>query len=138
MLITLSTNKRIIFLLSQLISETGICEKIVQIKEDEENKDALNYHYKRWINIAGSHYHLHDTHTDKFSIIFNEKDYIVKKDHKPIFYNLTGISYQVVELIHELIRIYNKEWLQYDDMLYSKLANLIMDEYKNKVFKYKI
>ena len=130
MIITLSTNKRIIFLLSQLINEPGICEKIVEIKDEEEKKDALKYHYERWENIAGSHYILHDTHTGKFSIIHDETNYIVKKDHKPIFYNITGVSYQVVELLHELIRIYNKEWLQYDDMLYSKLADLIMDEYK--------
>jgi hypothetical protein len=130
MIITLSTNKRIIFLLSQLINEPGICEKIVEIKDKEEKKDVLKYHYERWENIAGSHYQLHDTHVGKFSIIHDENNYIVKKDHKPIFYNITGISYQVVELIHELIRIFNKEWLQYDDMLYSKLADLIMDEYK--------
>ena len=130
MIITLSTNKRIIFLLSQLINEPGICEKIVEIKDEEEKKDALKYHYERWENIAGSHYILHDTHIGKFSIIHDENNYIVKKDHKPIFYNITGVSYQVVELIHELIRIFNKEWLQYDDMLYSKLADLIMDEYK--------
>ena len=130
MIITLSTNKRIIFLLSQLINEPGICEKIVEIKDEEEKKDALKYHYERWENIAGSHYILHDTHVGKFSIIHDENNYIVKKDHKPTFYNITGISYQVVELIHELIRIFNKEWLQYDDMLYSKLADLIMDEYR--------
>ena len=130
MLIKLSTNKRIIFLLSQLINEPGICEKIVEIKDEEEKKDALKYHYERWENIAGSHYILHDTHVGKFSIIHDENNYIVKKDHKPILYNITGVSYQVVELIHELIRIFNKEWLQYDDMLYSKLADLIMDEYR--------
>lgn len=38
MIITLSTNKRIIFLLSQLINEPGICEKIVEIKDEEEKK----------------------------------------------------------------------------------------------------
>ena len=130
MIITLNKNKRIIFLLSQLINEPGICEKIVEIKDEEEKKDALKYHYERWENIAGSHYILHDTHVGKFSIIHDENNYIVKKDHKPIFYNITGVSYQVVELIHELIRIFNKEWLQYDDMLYSKLADLIMDKYK--------
>ena len=53
MIITLSTNKRIIFLLSQLISEPGICEKIVEIKDEEEKKDALKYHYERWENIGG-------------------------------------------------------------------------------------
>lgn len=130
MIITLSTNKRIIFLLSQLINEPGICEKIVEIKDEEEKKDALKYHYERWVNIAGSHYILHDTHMGKFSIIHDETNYIVKKDHKPTFYNITGISYQVIELIHELIKSINKEYLEYDDMLYSKLANLIMDEYK--------
>ena len=86
MLITLSTNKRIVFLLSQLINEPGICEKIVEIKDEEEKKDALKYHYERWENIAGSHYILHDTHVGKFSIIHDENNYIVKKDHKPIFY----------------------------------------------------
>lgn len=130
MIITLSTNKRIIFLLSQLINEPCICEKIVEIKDEEEKKDALKYHYERWVNIAGSHYILHDTHMGKFSIIHDETNYIVKKDHKPTFYNITGISYQVIELIHELIKSINKEYLEYDDMLYSKLANLIMDEYK--------
>ena len=130
MLITISTNKRIVFLLSQLINEPWICEYIVQIKDQVEKKDVLEYHYKRWENIAGTHYHLHDTHVGKLSLIINETNYIIKKDHKPTFYNLTGISYQVVELIHELIRIFNKEWLHYDDMLYSQLADLIMDEYK--------
>ena len=130
MIITLSTNKRIIFLLSQLINEPGICEKIVEIKDEEEKKDALKYHYERWVNIAGSHYILHDTHMGKFSIIHDETNYIVKKDHKPTFYNITGISYQVIELIHELIKSINTDYLEYDDILYSKLAKLIMDEYK--------
>jgi len=130
MIITLSTNKRIIFLLSQLINEPCICEKIVEIKDEEEKKDALKYHYDRWVNIAGSHYILHDTHMGKFSIIHDETNYIVKKDHKPTFYNITGISYQVIELIHELIKSINTDYLEYDDMLYSKLANLIMDEYR--------
>ena len=130
MIITLSTNKRIVFLLSQLINEPCICEKIVEIKDEEEKKDALKYHYERWENIAGSHYILHDTHAGKFSIIHDETNYIVKKDHKPIFYNITGISYQVVELIHELIKSINTDYLEYDDILYSKLANLIMDEYR--------
>ena len=39
----------------------------------------------------------------------------------------------IIKLIHELIRINNKEMLKYDDILYSNFAILIMDEYKNKV-----
>jgi hypothetical protein len=65
-------------------------------------------------------------------------EYIVKKDHKPIFYELTGISYQVVELIHQLIKLKNeelientfitdyKERLKQDDKLYRILADKIM------------
>ena len=100
--------------------------------------EIFNYHYDRWENIAGSHYRLHDTHYGKFSYIYNDMEYIVKKDHKPTFYNLTGISYQVVELIHDLIKLKNKELientfitdykerLKEDDNLYSILAEKIM------------
>ena len=84
-------------------------------------------------------------------MIINSDDYVIKKDHKPIFYNLTGISYQVVELIHELIKIKNenkeifsngvtiniplpyieyKDWLKHDDKLYSILSKKIMFEMK--------
>ena len=97
----------------------------------------MNYYINRWENIAGTHYMLHDTHMGKFSTIFNDKHYIIKKDHKPIFFNLTGISYQVVELIHELIKIKlypkymglgYKEWLKHDDELYSILSKKIMSK----------
>jgi len=59
------------------------------------------------------------------------------------FYNLTGISYQIVELIHEIIKIKNQddlcfrdldglkiqeEWIKSDDLLFSKLALLITKE----------
>ena len=63
---------------------------------------------------------------------------IVKPDHLFTFYNLTGISYQVVDFIHELIKLKNtdalentfivdyKEWLHDDDTLFSKLSKKIM------------
>jgi hypothetical protein len=52
---------------------------------------------------------------------------------------MTGISYQVIELIYELIRINHenawdfdvvdkKEWLREDDKLYSELSKRIMTE----------
>ena len=52
---------------------------------------------------------------------------------------MTGISYQVLELIYELIRINHenawdfdvvdkKEWLREDDVLYSELSKRIMTE----------
>ena len=58
------------------------------------------------------------------------------------FYKMTGISYQVLELIYELIRIKNEkswdfemddkiDWIKHDDKLYSELADRIMDRMKN-------
>ena len=116
---------------------TDVCKLIIHMKNTAEMKETMEYHYDRWENIAGSHYRLHDTHYGKFSYIFNDMEYIVKKDHKPIFYNLTGISYQVVELIHQLIKLKNdelientfitdyKEWIEHDDKLFSFLADKI-------------
>ena len=64
------------------------------------------------------------------------EQYVIKSDHKPIFYNVTGVSYQVIELLHELIKLNKidtenshiedyKYWLQHDDILYSSLASKI-------------
>ena len=116
---------------------TDVCKLIIHKKNTIEAKETMDYYYDRWENIAGSHYRLHDTHDGKFSYIFNDMEYIVKKDHKPFFYNLTGISYQVVELIHQLIKLKNdelientfitdyKEWIEHDDKLFSFLADKI-------------
>lgn len=135
----LTIDENIILILKELLNHNlDLCKLIIHIKIYIEKKEIFNYHYDRWENIAGSHYRLHDTHYGKFSYIYNDMEYIVKKDHKPIFYNLTGISYQVVELIHDLIKLKNKELientfitdykesLKQDDNLYSILANKIM------------
>ena len=139
---SLTKDENIYGILRLFINEPHICKGIIKYKKYLEGKETLNYHYKRWENIAGSHYILKDTQYDKFSIIFTPDNYIVKIDHKPIFFNLTGISYQVVELIHELIKLKNKdsmrntfvedykEWLHYDDKLFSKLSKKIMEKMK--------
>lgn len=116
-----------------------ICNKIVKLKNDSEKTEALEYHNDRWINIVGEYYYTRDTHTGKFSYVHDGLNYIVKIDHRLNFYNKTGISYQIVELIHELIRINHehswdfeidskKDWLSYDDSLYSELSKRIMIE----------
>ena len=116
-----------------------ICNKIIQLKNDKEYEETLKYHTERWETIAGEHYYTRDNHHNKFSYIFDNINYIVKIDHRMNFYQMTGISYQIVELIHELIRINNenswdfemdekKDWIKYDDSLYSELSKRIMIE----------
>lgn len=132
----------LMYLKEKLNHNIDLSKIILTIKNNKENKETMDYYINRWENIAGSHYILHDTHCDKFSYIFNDKEYVVKPDHNFIFYKLTGISYQIVELIHELIKINkhntetlfiwnHKYWLNKDDKLYCLLSKKIAEKMKS-------
>ena len=133
----LTADESILLCLKELVNHNiDVCKLIMKKKKMIESKETMDYYYDRWENIAGSHYRLHDTHDGKFSYIYNETQYIVKKDHKPTFYNLTGISYQLIELLHELIKLNRvdsenthiedyKYWLEKDDKLFSFLSDKI-------------
>jgi len=136
---SLNRDEYIRLYLKVFIPTPEICNKIIKMKNKSENEDTLKYHMDRFENIVGEYYYTRDTHTGKFSYVHDGLNYIVKKDHRRQFYNLTGISYQIVELIHELIRILHenswdfeidekKDWLRYDDSLYSELSKRIMIE----------
>ena len=141
--IGLTNDKLISLYLSRVIPINEIRHRIIKMKTNAEDEDTFEYHNDRWSSIAGSHYIAHDTHQNKFSYIFNDGRSVVHVDHNMDFYNLTGISYQIVELIHELIKIKNddeicfwdldnfkkqEEWLKNDDSIFSKLAGLITKE----------
>ena len=136
---SLENDEKIRLYLKVFIPIPEICNKIIKIKNKEERNETLKYHIDRWINIAGEHYYTKDNHTGKYSYIFDNRDYVIKIDHKLDFYKMTGISYQVIELIYELIRINHenawdfeiedkKDWLRHDDSLYSELSKRIMIE----------
>ena len=42
---------------------------------------------------------MNNYNNNNFSLIFNEEDFIAVKDYRNRFYNLTGISYQIVSLV---------------------------------------
>jgi hypothetical protein len=137
----LSDEYILLLLKEKLNHNIDLCKIILDIKKNIEKKEIMNYYIERWDNIAGSHYIIHDTHCNKFSYIHDEVNYIIKPDHNITFYNRTGISYQVIELLHELIKINRicsenthiedyKEWLNKDDKLYKILADKIMKEMK--------
>ena len=116
-----------------------LCNKIIKLKNEKENIDTLKYYKDIYENIVGEYYYTRDTHTGKFSYVHDGKNYVIKTDHRLNFYNKTGVSYQIVELIHELIKINHenswdfevdskKEWLSYDDSLYSELSKRLMIE----------
>ena len=133
----LTKDESILLILKELLHHNvDVCKLIIHKKNTIENKETMDYYYDRWEYIAGSHYRLHDTHEGKYSLIWDSSTYRVIKDHNPIFYNLTGISYQIIELLHELIKINRidsvnsriedyKYWLTYNDKLFSILADKI-------------
>ena len=136
----LSMNQEILLNLLSLIPIKDICKNIIIIKNIYEKKETTDYYNERWLNIAKEHSYLHENHMNKFSYILDSKKYIVKTDFKLDYYKYTGISYQIIELIHELIKLKNEKyitkdqgyeyWLKYDDKLYSLLSHKIMIEMK--------
>tara|TARA_Y100000287_G_C14229893_1_gene361234 strand:- start:1760 stop:2197 length:438 start_codon:yes stop_codon:yes gene_type:complete len=138
----LSSDEKILLLLKELLNHnTEICKIILKQKKTIESNEIRNYYSNRYEKIAKEHYYLHANHTGKFSYIHDRHIYVLKKDFKLDYYNYTGISYQIIELIHELIKLKNEKyltkdegyeyWLNYDDNLYSLLSKKIMKKMKN-------
>lgn len=138
----ITQDEMILLLVKELVGHNvDICKLIIQKKKSFESKETMEYYYDRWETIAGSFYRLRDTDQDKYSLIWDYSKFIIKTDHNPIFYNLTGISYQVVDLIHQLIKLHKIDeddkniedfqyWLARDDKLYNVLADKIMKAMK--------
>tara|TARA_B100000900_G_scaffold151303_1_gene128508 strand:- start:883 stop:1314 length:432 start_codon:yes stop_codon:yes gene_type:complete len=133
----LSSNNEILLLLKELLNHNiDLCKKILKYKNEYEISENRIYYLDRYEKIAKEHYYLHKNHENKFSFIHDTKHYVLKKDFKLDFYNYTGISYQTIELIHELIKLKNKkdciEQLNYEDKLYSLLSIKIANEMNNR------
>ena len=138
----LSSNDYILLYLKEFINEVSLCKKIINLKNKLENADNILYHLDRWENISGEHLHMMNNYNNNnFSLIFNEEDFIVVKDYRSTFYNLTGISYQIVSLVQELIKkrrgfiendndLIGKNLFIIEDKLYSILGKEIMKKIK--------
>ena len=98
----LSPDEIILLYLKELINHNvDICKFILKIKKKLEKEEIMEWYIERWENIAGAHYILHDTHYEKFSLIYNENDYIVKPDHRLVFYNRI---FQLLKIIRKIYR----------------------------------
>ena len=137
----LTSYENIYGILRIFINEPSICKYIMNHKKQLEDTEILEFHSKRWENISGSYFMLRDSYEFRIAEAQRLAD-IVKPDHQFTFYNLTGISYQVVDFIHELIKLKNtdalentfivdyKEWLHDDDTLFANLSKQIMLQMK--------
>ena len=137
----LTSYENIYGILRIFINEPSICKYIMNHKKQLEDTEILEFHTKRWEDISGSYFMLRDSYEFRIAEAQRLAD-VVKPDHLFTFYNLTGISYQVVDFIHELIKLKNtdalentfivdyKEWLHDDDKLFSSLSKQIMLQMK--------
>ena len=137
----LTSYENIYGILRIFINEPSICKYIMNHKKQLEDTEILEFHSKRWKDISSSYFMLRDSSEFRIAEAQRLAD-IVKPDHLFTFYNLTGISYQVVDFIHELIKLKNtdalentfivdyKEWLHDDDTLFANLSKQIMLQMK--------
>ena len=128
--ISFTKDQEIGYILFQKINEPEICRNIIQLKNKVEQEEAYNFHYDLWENIASKYFAAAEINYRHISYLLNSENYTIQKDKVIDFYNETGISHQVRDIILELIRSSDKEWVDYDDIMYSILAKEIMNQFK--------
>ena len=138
--LSLNNDENINMILSRFIPIPEIRKDIINKKKELEKEEILEYYNERWNNIIGYYFVTKDTKIGKFSQILDGKKYIIKPDHRLEFFERTGISYQIIELLHELILLKSEAgiihdnsyeyWLDHDDTLYAKMSEMIMNKMK--------
>lgn len=145
-----SSTDEIRMILSRLINELYICDKIIEYKNIIEEKENRDYHSRLWEWIAGSYFKGIDKSSKNtkhdMSYVLNmatkNTEYKVKLDLDLEYFQYTNTSYQVRWFLYELIRSISdsefnisnitfkqkKEWLYFDDKYYGTLMSLLMND----------
>tara|TARA_B100000214_G_scaffold324891_1_gene262123 strand:- start:1451 stop:1918 length:468 start_codon:yes stop_codon:yes gene_type:complete len=139
----------IYLLLSTKINEPNIINKIINYSKKMEDNETLQYHSERWETIAGKYFKCSDQspYTGSritYSYVLDGEEYIYEKDRKLDYYKETGVSFQIRDLLLEIIRNElltwsdtrdkyvdnlsdeSKKMREEDDKLYFPLSELIM------------
>ena len=140
-------SSKIYLYLTKKINEKNIIKKIIQIINYLESKD---YHIERYNKIKNAWLNsfTYNKWNDKeiYSYVLNSRIYKSEADRILDFYNHTGISCQVIDLLFDIISNEDyiipsgeiksitdkkiKQWRKEDDNLYGKLAKKIMEHMK--------
>lgn len=128
---------------------------IITIKkeqEEKEKKDALDFHIKNWENISGKYFYSQELSAftnvrNIYSYVLDSKKLIFQRDRVMDFFKETGISFQVRELLLDVISTKTKEfndnenisnlhkdvvvWRNYNDSIYGALSKKITNECRN-------
>ena len=130
-------DEEISLLLLTLIPINDICMDIIDLKNNIERTETLNYHMERWETISSKYFQSFEKNqqdeTIPYSYTINDKDFTAVKDKCLHFYNETGISFQVRSLLLSILKCPDTftdnilncslyEWRKDDDDLYSVLS----------------
>ena len=146
--VALTNNEEILMNLLSIISILPICKDIIDLKDEIERKDTLNYHVERWVTISSLYFRSFELSDgiDKtriyLSYTIDSKYYVSEPDKNLDYFHETGVSYQVRDLLLSILDM--KEWEKHhwkdirdhDDRLYDILAKHIMTKTKDKYNKY--
>ncbi len=147
----LSSTNEIRMILSRLIDEFYICDKIIEYKIKIEEKENRDYHTRIWEWNAGSYFKGIDKSSKNtkhdMSYVLNMAtkytEYKVNLDLDLGYFQYTNISYQVRWFLLKLISSLSedeinfnvnislkerKEWLYFDDKYYGTLMSLLMND----------
>ena len=134
----------IFLLLNQKIKINEISWKILSLKNKIEEREVSEYYDELFENIAGKYFKCLENKYPTYSYILDGCKIVAKRDNNIKFYLETGVSYQVRDLVLDLIVNYEddlfkdkskdekKQFRKEDDILYGKLA-----EKNSKIMKSK-
>jgi len=154
MSIPLNKDKVISLYLSRLIPIDILRYKIIKLKNMKEKKESLEYHIERWETISSKYFRSFEinqcNHRQPYSYIHDGVYFISFADKNMDYYNETGISFQVRDMILEIISyptsaewwktgickqsIIKNQHIEYrkkEDEIYSILSNDIMKKIKS-------
>ena len=110
----LMKDQKICLFLIQIFPVPDLCRLIIDYKNYLETQDNYIYHISLWENISSRFFISCETKFPTYSYILNGEYYIANKDRNLEYYNYTQISYQVRNMILQLIKAPGKEWRQSD------------------------
>jgi len=122
-----------------------VMDHIINIKNKVEEKETLDYHIERWEKISSLYFRSFESYNDIdktkifLSYTIDSKIFVAKPDKNLDFYYETGTSYQVRNMLLDILN--TKEWeehhwhdiREHDDNLYGVLSKKIMKEIKDKI-----
>jgi hypothetical protein len=143
---SLTNDKQISLVLSNIIPISYLRYKIINYKNQFEKEEAFDYHTERWETISSKYFRSFERMRftmakNYYSYVLEDEKYIATKDRCLEFYNETGISYQVRDLLLDILdcpatqseTILNctlYEWRAQDDKLYGILSRKITEQFK--------